>query len=157
MRGPFGSISTSLPGVHFCEYLPRMAQWMDRSTLIRSATHDQNDHSAGMLYTMTGAPADKLESLVPVLRKHAIESVAIAFLQSFTNAAHEQQAREVLTRAMPELWVTLSSDVCPEIREYERISTTCANAYVQPVMAGYLNRLNERLRDMGIQIGRAHV
>ena len=60
LRGEFGSIPTSLPGVHFCEHLPRMAKWMDRSTLIRSATHDQNDHSAGMLYTMTGAPADKL-------------------------------------------------------------------------------------------------
>ncbi len=71
VRGPFGSIPTSLPGVHFCEYLPQMAKWMDRSTLIRSATHDQNDHSAGMLYTMTGAPADKLESLVPVLNTQA--------------------------------------------------------------------------------------
>ena len=70
-RGEFGSIPTSLPGVHFCEHLPRMAKWMDRSTLIRSATHDQNDHSAGMLYTMTGAPADKLESLVPVLNTQA--------------------------------------------------------------------------------------
>ena len=70
-RGEFGSIPTSLPGVHFCEYLPRMAQWMNRSTLIRSATHDQNDHSAGLLYTMTGAPPDKLESLVPVLPSQA--------------------------------------------------------------------------------------
>ena len=71
LRGEFGSIRTSLPGVHFCEHLPRMAKWMDRSTLIRSATHDQNDHSAGMLYTMTGSPADKLESLVPVLNTQA--------------------------------------------------------------------------------------
>ena len=53
-------------------------------------------------------------------------------------------------RALPALWITLSSDVCPEIREYERISTTCANAYVQPVMAGYLNRLEARLHAMGI-------
>lgn len=45
-RGEFGSIPTSVPGVHFCEHLPRMAQWMHRSTLIRSATHDMNDHSA---------------------------------------------------------------------------------------------------------------
>lgn len=71
IRGEFGSIPTSLPGVHFCEHLPRSAKWMDHSTLIRSATHDQNDHSAGMLYTMTGAPADKLESLVPVLNTQA--------------------------------------------------------------------------------------
>lgn len=66
-RGEFGSIPTSVPGVHYCEYLPQMAKWMNRSTLIRSATHDMNDHSAGLLYTMTGAPPDKLESLVPTL------------------------------------------------------------------------------------------
>jgi hypothetical protein len=70
-RGTFGSIPTSVPGVHFCEYLPRMAQWMNRSSLIRSATHDMNDHSAGLLYTMTGAPPDKLESLVPTLPSQA--------------------------------------------------------------------------------------
>ena len=70
-RGEFGSIPTSVPGVHFCEYLPRMAKWMNRSTLIRSATHDMNDHSAGLLYTMTGAPPDKLESLVPTLPTQA--------------------------------------------------------------------------------------
>ncbi len=70
-RGEFGSIPTSVPGVHFCEHLPRMAKWMHRSTLIRSATHDMNDHSAGLLYTMTGAPPDKLESLVPTLSTQA--------------------------------------------------------------------------------------
>ena len=56
------------------------------------------------------------------------------------------------TARLPDLWITLSSDVCPEIREYERISTTCANAYVQPVMAGYLNRLETRLHAMGIVV-----
>ena len=70
-RGELGSVPTSVPGVHFCEYLPRMAKWMKHSTLIRSATHDMNDHSAGLLYTLTGAPPDKLESLVPVLSTQA--------------------------------------------------------------------------------------
>ena len=91
-----------------------------------------------------------VRKLVPVLRDEGVQSVAVAFLQSFVNPAHEQRVRDILKKAMPELWVTLSSDVCPEIREYERISTTCANAYVQPVMAGYLNRLALRLKSMGI-------
>ena len=91
-----------------------------------------------------------VEALAPTLKQEGIESVAIAFLQSFTNTAHEQRTRDILKRALPDLWITLSSDVCPEIREYERISTTCANAYVQPVMAGYLNRLQARLHAMGI-------
>src|SRR5258706_4898368 len=94
---------------------------------------------------------EAVKALVPTLKRHGIESVAIAFLQSFTNTAHEHRAKNILKRALPELWITLSSDVCPEIREYERISTTCANAYVQPVMAGYLNRLQERLHRMGIR------
>ncbi len=66
-RGEFGTVPTSVPGVHFCEYLPRMARWMNRSTLIRSFTHESNDHSAGLLHTLTGSPPDKLESLVPAL------------------------------------------------------------------------------------------
>jgi hypothetical protein len=70
-RGEFGSIPTSLPGVHFCEHLPRMAKWMNRSTLIRSYTHDSNDHSAGLLHSMTGLPPERLESLVPILSTQA--------------------------------------------------------------------------------------
>ncbi|HEX2825974.1 MAG TPA: hydantoinase/oxoprolinase family protein [Burkholderiales bacterium] len=91
-----------------------------------------------------------LEAIVPVLQQERIESVAVAFLQSFVNPAHERRAREILKSAMPDLWITISSDVCPEIREYERISTACANAYVQPVMAGYLNRLEGRLKSMDV-------
>jgi N-methylhydantoinase A len=91
-----------------------------------------------------------LEGLIPTLQKERIESLAIAFLQSYVNPAHERRAREILHAAMPDLWITLSSDVCPEIREYERISTACSNAYVQPVMAGYLNRLQARLKAMGV-------
>jgi N-methylhydantoinase A len=92
-----------------------------------------------------------VEALVPMLVSEGIESVAVAFLQSFTNAEHERRAGEIIRRALPKMWVTLSSDVCPEIREYERISTTCANAYVQPVMAGYLQRLDARLKEIGMR------
>ena len=80
-----------------------------------------------------------------------VESVAVGFLQSYVNPVHEQRVRELLKQHAPQLWVTLSSEVCPEIREYERISTTCANAYVQPVMAGYLQRLEARLKTLGLQ------
>lgn len=71
VRGEFGSIPTNVPGIHFCELLPKTAQWMTRSTLIRSASHHHNDHSAGLLYTMTGKAAKKLESAVPVLPSQA--------------------------------------------------------------------------------------
>ena len=71
VRGPFGTIATDLPGVQFSELVPRMSKWLHRSALVRSATHPHNDHSAGLLYTMTGKKAIKLESAVPVLPTQA--------------------------------------------------------------------------------------
>ncbi|HET8997028.1 MAG TPA: hydantoinase/oxoprolinase family protein [Acetobacteraceae bacterium] len=90
-----------------------------------------------------------LEALVPVLRSHAIEAVAVSFLHSYVNPAHEERARVLLARAMPELAITISSDVCREIREYERTSTTVANAYVLPLMDRYLARMQDGLRALG--------
>ena len=89
--------------------------------------------------------------LADALTHENIESVAVAFLQSYANPAHERRVRALLKQHAPGLWVTLSSDVCPEVREYERTSTACANAYIQPVMAGYLRRLETRLRGMGVR------
>jgi hypothetical protein len=71
VRGPFGTIATDVPGVQFCELVPQMSKWLNRSTLVRSGTHPHNDHSAGLLYTMTGKKAMKLESAVPVLPTQA--------------------------------------------------------------------------------------
>jgi N-methylhydantoinase A len=73
-----------------------------------------------------------------------VEAVAVAFIHSYANDAHERRARDVLREEAPDLWVTLSSEVCPEMREYERTSTAIANAYVQPLMASYLGRLKHR-------------
>jgi hypothetical protein len=71
IRGEFGATSTDVPGVHFCDLLPRVSKWMGRSTLIRSARHHTNDHSAGLLYTMTGKPAAKVQPAVPILPTQA--------------------------------------------------------------------------------------
>ncbi|MBM84183.1 MAG: hypothetical protein CMJ78_26815 [Planctomycetaceae bacterium] len=71
IQGPFGSIPTDLPGIHYSELYPKMAKWLHRSALVRSATHPHNDHSAGLLYTVTGKKAKKLESKVPVLPTQA--------------------------------------------------------------------------------------
>jgi N-methylhydantoinase A len=90
-------------------------------------------------------------ALVPELRRQAVSSVAVGFLHSYVNPTHEQRVREILLASLPHLHVTLSSEVCPEIREYERLSTTCANAYVQPLMARYLDRLREQLEALGLR------
>ena len=79
-----------------------------------------------------------------------IEAVAVGLLHAYAHAAHERAVREVLSAELPDATVCLSSEVCPEIREYERFSTTCANAYVRPLMSGYLLRLREGLRARGM-------
>src|SRR5436305_61757 len=83
---------------------------------------------------------------VRVLKDNGIEAVAVCFMHSYVNPAHEERAAEILKRAMPELSIALSSEVCPELREYERTSTAVSNAYVQPLMDGYLARMDEALR-----------
>ena len=82
-----------------------------------------------------------VRALVPKLRESGAESVAIAFLHGYANPAHEQRTAAILAEAMPDLLITMASEVCPEIREYERTSTAVANAYVQPLIASYLARM----------------
>ena len=94
-------------------------------------------------------PAD-VEALVGQLEAERIESVAVGFLHGYANPSHERLVADVLRRALPErLAITLASDVCPEIREFERFSTACANAYVKPLMSRYLADLGDRLSALG--------
>jgi N-methylhydantoinase A len=87
---------------------------------------------------------------VAFLRAEGVEALAIGFLHAFVNPAHEQRAAEIVRALWPDLPVSLSSEVSPEMREWERFSTTVANAYVQPLMASYLRRLEAGLREMGL-------
>ena len=93
---------------------------------------------------------DSVRALLPRFERHGIEAVAVGLLHSYANPAHERRVGEILQAALPKLRITLSSEVCPEIREYERQSTACANAYVQPRMSGYLTRLESELRGLGL-------
>jgi N-methylhydantoinase A len=90
-----------------------------------------------------------LGALVETLREHRIEAVAIGLMHSYAAPAHERRLADILARELPDVLVSLSSEVSPEIREYERWSTTAANAYVQPLMSRYLGRLSSELVDMG--------
>ncbi len=83
------------------------------------------------------------------LMAERIEAVAVGFLHSFTNPSHERRVGEILADRLPGVPVTLSSDVSPEMREYERFSTACANAYVQPLIGRYLANLETLLRHWG--------
>jgi N-methylhydantoinase A len=87
---------------------------------------------------------------VAFLRAEGIEALAIGFLHGFVNPAHERRAAEIVKQEWPEVPISLASEVSPEMREWERFSTTVANAYVQPLMASYLGRLEAGLREMGM-------
>jgi N-methylhydantoinase A len=83
------------------------------------------------------------------LRGTEVESVAVALIHSYVDGTHERRIAELLHAGLPGIRVSLSHEVCPEIREYERTSTTVANAYVQPLMDSYLARMEQRLRESG--------
>ena len=90
-----------------------------------------------------------LREQVAFMQGEGIEALAIGFLHAFVNPAHERQAAAAVRVLWPEVPISLSSEVSPEMREWERFSTTVANAYVQPLMASYLKRLEAGLRADG--------
>lgn len=84
------------------------------------------------------------------LRTEGVESIAVCFLHSYVNAAHERRAEELLREVFPEATVSLSCDVAPEFREYFRASTTVINAAIRPIVSHYLQRIEEELRGAGM-------
>jgi N-methylhydantoinase A len=92
-----------------------------------------------------------VERLVAELCDAGVEAVAICFLHSFVNPENERAAREAVIRVGPGLRVSISSDVVPELREFERTSTTLANVYVQELTSRYLTRIRRRLKTRGFR------
>ncbi|HZT88707.1 MAG TPA: hydantoinase/oxoprolinase family protein, partial [Stellaceae bacterium] len=85
-----------------------------------------------------------------VLREAGVKAVAICFLYSFLDPAHEAAARRIVAAEFPDAFVCASHEVAPEFREYERLSTTVVNAYLGPVMAFYIAGVADRLAALGI-------
>ena len=92
---------------------------------------------------------EDVEGAIATMRSAGVSSVAVVFLHSYVNAENERAVGALLAELAPELAVTLSSDVLPQIREYERTSTTVVNAYVKPLVDGYLRNLDAGLRGRG--------
>ena len=92
-----------------------------------------------------------LQGLARSLRDENVKAVAVGFLHAYAHDAHERRVRDLLKAALPnDVTICISSEVAPEIREFERFSTVVANAYVRPLMAGYLHRLRDQLKDLGV-------
>ncbi len=93
----------------------------------------------------------EIETQVTKLVSEGCESIAVCFLQSFTNPVHERAVGDFIKTNYPHIYVSLSVDVMPEIREYERTSATTMNAYVQPITDQYLSNLRDRLKVLGFE------
>jgi N-methylhydantoinase A len=98
-------------------------------------------------------PLNRMEvfDVVQELRRDGVEALAVVLLHSFRNPLHERIIREVVESEFPSLTLSLSSDVMPEIREFERSSTTVANVYVKPIARGYLNKLRADVQQLGFR------
>jgi N-methylhydantoinase A len=90
-----------------------------------------------------------LDAAIAVLQRERVEAVAICYLHAWRDPRHERRTAEVLARALPDAYVSLSSEVLPQIKEFERVSTTLVNAYVGPVLSRYLTQLEARLVESG--------
>ena len=93
-----------------------------------------------------------LRRAAEALRDAGVQAVAICFLYSFLHPAHEQRAREIVADVLPDAFISTSHEVAPEFREYERMSTAVVNAYLGPVMQGYIRRLGARLGRDGLRV-----
>ena len=92
-----------------------------------------------------------VEAVVDKIAEAGFESVAVGLIHSYLNPAHEELVRDVLAARLPDVSVSISSEVSPQMREYERFNTVVANAYIKPLMASYLGRLEDRLKAEGVR------
>ena len=105
------------------------------------------DHAGAVL---TPLDADAVRAAARELREAGVESIAVCYLFSFMNPAHEEETRRVLNEAAPDIGVSLSSEVLPRLREWPRMSTTLLNAYLEPVLTRYIASLAEGLDEAGV-------
>ncbi len=97
------------------------------------------------------APRDEdIERIIIQLRDAGVKAIAVCFLHSYRNPAHEQRVREIARRVAPEIALSLSSEIASEIREYERTVATVLNAYVMPMVSTYLSQIEAGLKGYGI-------
>jgi N-methylhydantoinase A len=94
---------------------------------------------------------EDVAAAISLFRPENVESIAICFLHSYCNSAHEHRARALIDELWPEIWVSCSADVAPILGEYERTSTTVLNAYVAPRVVPYLSALQRKLYDLGLR------
>ena len=114
---------------------------------MRYTVNERVDATGAVLIPLDRA---EVEALADRIAEGGYTSVAVGLIHSYLNDAHERMIREVLAERLPEAMVSISAEVSPQMREYERFNTVVANAYIKPLMKSYLGRLEGRLQDEGV-------
>jgi N-methylhydantoinase A len=134
--------------------MPRLYDigWTKPAPLVERYLRQTVDERVNSIGTIEKAldPRDA-ERAVDALLAERVEAIAVCLLHSFTNPVHEFLLRDTIRRKAPRLPLSLSAEVLPEIKEYERTSTTVVNAYVMPIVAGYLKALRKGLDEAGVR------
>jgi N-methylhydantoinase A len=112
----------------------------------RFTISERLDATGGVLVDLDHA---EVEAVADQINSAGYESIAVGLIHSYLNPYHERMVRDVLAEKLPDVMVSLSSEVSPQMREYERFNTVVANAYIKPLMKSYLGRLKGRLEDEG--------
>lgn len=94
---------------------------------------------------------DEARKVAAILKKRDVKAIAVCFINSYVNGAHERRMKEILLEVMPDVSISISSQIMPEIFEHERFSTTMVNAAVSPVVVDYVSRLSDKLSDGGYE------
>jgi N-methylhydantoinase A len=113
----------------------------------REATERMSAHGE----VVVPVDAEQVKEVVSDLVESGVESLTVSLINSYANPLHERQIREIIHRLYPDFPVTISSDVLPEFREYERTLTACMNSYVRPRVEAYISSLDASLRDLGVK------
>ena len=112
----------------------------------RFTISERVDATGGVLIDLDRA---EIEAVADQINAAGYESIAVGLIHSYLNPDHERMVRDILAEKLPDVMVSLSSEVSPQMREYERFNTVVANAYIKPLMKSYLGRLKGRLEDEG--------
>ncbi len=99
----------------------------------------------------TALNLDQVHEALVLFKQEGVQAVSICFINSFANPAHEQAAADLVRRELPQAYLSVSTDVLPSIRFYERVSTTALNSYVGPKLNHYLDQLVDRLKEIGFK------
>ncbi|MEE8368982.1 MAG: hydantoinase/oxoprolinase family protein, partial [Thermoanaerobaculia bacterium] len=113
-------------------------------------TREASERMSAQGEVVTPLDEDQVRQIISDLVNSGVESLTVSLINSYANPLHERRIKELIEEVKPEFPVTISSEVLPEFREYERTLTACMNSYVRPRVAGYVRNLEKALQDMGV-------